>query len=478
MGASTKIRRTSAPTVPGITIGVGAGALAGSAFWLLGPLGTTITLAAMLLGFLLLSRPGAFLFFVVLPYAALQIFLREFPALTLAGVSINASQVFMVGLAGLLSFRMMLDLVQGRFLPRPTGAHLVNLAFVGWCSASFLITLTPDATTILGRLVACLVVHYAGCWLASRQRVWVLATLGGTTFVAALSAVVDRLSRVAGVDSITTGAIRSRGAFSTAVATAVIAFAGLPVFTELWLLQNTRRERLIALGGLAAVAIALVLTLTRTAALGVLFFALFMFVWRPKQRAGQSRIAGWKVVLPFVAVLGALYWVPEEQMEARVRDMASIGGEMGPEVGSGRAGIWNAIATDLSRSSISEILLGHGLGDVWNLTERALNERVDSHNSYLSTLYDLGIVGLVLYVSVLLTHLRLLRPTVGDSPDMAVKKAVWRSYCAAYALSTVMFNGYVYAAGPQWFTYLGLGYALAVASGSERRGTEPTQTAG
>ncbi len=448
-------------------LGVASGAFVGLATWILGPLPAVLAVAGLYLMALLVFSPGAFLFAVVIPYSSLQIFLREMPALQIAGVSINASQAFMMGLTSLMLFRMLGEFAVTRQVPRPTAAHWLHAGFLFWCGLLFLRAPSSDGTTIIGRLVACMVIHFVGYWLASRGRFWVLATVGGTAIVAAASAVLDRVIREPALESITVGAIRSRGAFTTAVATAVIAFAGLPVFAELWLRRAARAERLVASAGFVAIGLALLFTLTRTAILGVVLFAITIAMWRPRGEARQRRLRPVHLVLPVLLILGLLYWVPEEYLEARVQDLSGFSqeAELSPELGSGRIGIWSAIVDEIASSGPIEIALGHGPGEVWNVTERTLAFRYDSHNSYLSVLFDFGVGGLLLYLLLLGSHLWILRSAPGDSPDAAVTKTVWRAYALAYALSTVLFNGYVYSAGPQWFSYLGLGYGLAAAAG-------------
>lgn len=453
-----------APSRLDVGIGVGAGVLFGSLLFLLGALQALLWFGLVVVLFVLVQRPDAFLFITILPYTALQIFLRQIPALTVAGVTINVSQAVMLGVAALLTFRMMSELGTAGWLPRLTGAHCVYAAFVAWSAVLIVPADNGDWPTVIGRLLACLVIHCTGYWLALRRTFWIQATIGAAAFVAAVSAAVDRFLRDTSLDFMAIGAIRSRGSFSTAVATAVIAFSALPVYTNLWLRRRSRAESVVAVAGFAAVAAAIVLTLTRTAVVGVVLFAFFLMIWGRRGRGARRGSMTLRTLVPVVLVLGALYLVPSEQIDRRLQDLTGLsqGEGFGEKTGSGRGGIWAGVLGELRQSTPWELLIGHGLGEVWDATERALNERIDSHNSYLSVLYDLGIVGLLLYAGVFLVHIRLLRPTERDPEDVAVTKGVWRAYCAAYALSAVMFNGYVYVAGPTWFTLLGLGYALSV----------------
>lgn len=76
--------------------------------------------------------------------------------------------------------------------------------------------------------------------------------------------------------------------------------------------------------------------------------------------------------------------------------------------GSGRAQIYTKIFNGVMQSSFGTLLFGHGFYATSDYTKQTLefNIAVVAHNDWLEVAYDFGLVGLILYLSILLSILR------------------------------------------------------------------------
>lgn len=76
--------------------------------------------------------------------------------------------------------------------------------------------------------------------------------------------------------------------------------------------------------------------------------------------------------------------------------------------GSGRSQIYSKIIDGVVQSSFGALLYGHGFYATSDFTKNSLefNIAVVAHNDWLEVAYDFGLVGLILYLSILLSILR------------------------------------------------------------------------
>ncbi len=101
----------------------------------------------------------------------------------------------------------------------------------------------------------------------------------------------------------------------------------------------------------------------------------------------------WKriVLLLLVAVVG---FILMERYNAGILDrLASLSGDGG----SGRAKIWETVIENYNRSSFFRKIFGHGCHAV-NYEMSFSGRHLYAHNSFLETLYDYGVVGLMLII--------------------------------------------------------------------------------
>jgi len=68
--------------------------------------------------------------------------------------------------------------------------------------------------------------------------------------------------------------------------------------------------------------------------------------------------------------------------------------------GGGRIQIWGTIGRGLATGSAGEMLLGHGFEASRDLVSRTFSSLDSTHNAYLQIVYDLGSLGLVLFIAL------------------------------------------------------------------------------
>lgn len=69
----------------------------------------------------------------------------------------------------------------------------------------------------------------------------------------------------------------------------------------------------------------------------------------------------------------------------------------------GRTLIWSVVGSELAASGPTQLLWGHGFGASSDLVEDHFSQVVATHNAYLQVVYDLGLVGLLVFLAL---HLR------------------------------------------------------------------------
>jgi len=404
-------------------------------------------------------RPGIFLFFSTMPYMATQLVFRELEVISAGSLSININRVYMAILTVALTARLLANRKNNQTL-FPT-SFKIHFSFLIWSLFSYFLLLTPGGTVVMFRLAACFIAAVFAYQFSPqpRERNWILLTIGITSISAGLSTIIDLGSN----DPTPTLMFRSTGMFGGAVATAVIAFAGLPVFVEMFVLGKGLRPKYFGLIGFGSLAICLALTLTRTALLGVLLFFIFLAI---SLRRELPRLHGKRFVMalvPLIILLATFMLDQGSQLATRFADVQELaaGGELESSIGSGRIGIWGAFLDALQEAHPLNLLFGHGLTSSWYVAQR-IGLPYESHNSYLAIVFDMGIIGLIFYLSLLLGTMRnLYDASIANRTDR-IRGFIWLSYYMAFCLSTILFNGYVYAVGQRWLTYLGIGACLGM----------------
>ncbi|MFT5585568.1 MAG: O-antigen ligase [Cognaticolwellia sp.] len=149
-------------------------------------------------------------------------------------------------------------------------------------------------------------------------------------------------------------------------------------------------------------------TFVRTALTGFALFSVLFLVLEKRWR-----------LLGVGALVAVIAFVSNEAMLDRFSDVFEIFGDgdaMGSKrtIGSGRFGIWTTSFSEFLKQSPTDMLLGLGLGGHYQMTDgyadmyRSMekSDNLDSHNDYLSLLFQLGPIALVSYVGLQVTVIR------------------------------------------------------------------------
>lgn len=149
-------------------------------------------------------------------------------------------------------------------------------------------------------------------------------------------------------------------------------------------------------------------TFVRTALTGFALFSVLFLVLEKRWR-----------LLGVGALVAAVAFVSNEAMLDRFSDVFEVFGDgdaMGSKrtIGSGRFGIWTSSFGEFLKQSPTDMLLGLGLGGHYEMTDgyadmyRSMekSDNLDSHNDYLSLLYQLGPIALLSYIGLQLTVIR------------------------------------------------------------------------
>lgn len=420
---------------------------------------------------LIIKSPSGFLGAMMAFYGLLQALLLETQVIYLGSIEINASKSFVTGVTAALLLRILLELAKRRSLPRPSPAIVTSFLLVGW--AVFALARTPypgESVAVAARMGACSVAFlYAFLFIHTRRDLrylWYGSVI--TTLVAGGSSVLEVLRGRGAQEALMIGAFRAEGSFGGAVATGTVCFFGmvLAVIVLAHAQKSSRRERFVAFATMAAGALGIVTTFTRTSIVGTIVFLAVYVVSRSGPRSRLSKSRRLLVAIALVAGIGVAFsLVSGETIEARFADLPGGGGSaaLQSESGSGRGLIWQGLISLQSQSTASQWMIGHGLLAVQPALQRKIGIRVDGHNSVLDVLYDMGIVGLFLYVLLAWQIISVLGRAAEKDPDMAGYFTGWRAYVIAYYMSTEMFNGFVYMVGARWYTFIITGALLAFA---------------
>ena len=139
--------------------------------------------------------------------------------------------------------------------------------------------------------------------------------------------------------------------------------------------------------------------------------------------------------IAFLIIIGVVlfnYLQAKYQLDwlARIQDAAESGG-------SGRLDIWNNMWDAMKKQSFTEWLGGHGY--------RTTGIFGGAHNDFLEILYDYGIIGFILYFSIIVLLFRYV---------YFMKKCSYK-YRSAFVASLILFLGYSFVGQlfimPQWF---------------------------
>lgn len=166
------------------------------------------------------------------------------------------------------------------------------------------------------------------------------------------------------------------------------------------------RDRALVLALLALNGLCLYYTFVRTALTGFAVFVMLFFALERRWR-----------LLALAALAGAVLLLFNDSLQDRFRDIVEVfdsNVDSKRTLGSGRWGIWTTSIQEYLAQPPLDILFGLGLGGQYEMTDAyqdlyrstKKSENLDSHNDYLTLLYQLGPIAVVSYVALQIEVIR------------------------------------------------------------------------
>ena len=422
-------------------------------FLLFPPDRVLLAIAAVVVGVWLLvalvARPIGFLAFTMGLYGSMQAFLQDQDIVALGTFEINASKLFVTVVTSLLVFRLLLEIARNKTLPRPSMSIVLSALLAAWAVQAVVRSTSPaNGIAVVARMAACSVAFYfAYAFTRTLRDFWLLWFGSSVTTIVASGVALLEIVRGRATEAVSLGQFRGAGGFGGAVATGTVAFFGMALAVAmLYSFRLSRNGRLLATATVAAGAIGIVATFTRTSIVGTVFFLTLFLVSARGSVQGLSVVRRLVVAVMVLAAIGASFqFVSTETMQSRLSDLPGQSGTVAiqSESGSGRGLIWSSLLRLQSRASPLEWIVGHGMLAVPADLSRMIGMALDGHNSILDVLYDMGVIGLLLYLALAIALFREVRTRANSSDEMARVAAIWWCYIVAYFMSTEMFNGFV-----------------------------------
>jgi len=349
-----------------------------------------------------LRRPGNLLLLLIA-----SIFLE---VITLGGVTISR----LVAPVALLI--VLIELVRGGAMMVVRPPVLFALAYSGWALASGMWTVSASHTlNLLGSLAIALVYMLSFAVLVDSERqvkavIYVLA--GCSLLIGVVSLLTFAGYPILAGDSLQAG--RAQGGVGDPNFFANVQLVAFPLVLVLaasekrfWLRWGLVLTALVTIGSVLS-------TLSR-GGLIALTLVLVLIPFVPARSLFASQRQKTAIMLLLVAGVLVLFSRPAFRAEVvtRATTIFTGGTETGSSSGSGRTELWKA-----ARHSIDEHpLLGVGYGGFPSVSTELLNSTpgvdlskiaphpngIEVHSAYLGTAADLGLVGLALFVSVLVS---------------------------------------------------------------------------
>jgi O-antigen ligase len=232
----------------------------------------------------------------------------------------------------------------------------------------------------------------------------------------------------------------------------------VPSIVALCLTESGWR-RMAAVVGLLASLVALVLTTSRGAILGLLLggtmAAFYLRRFFPLAILARAAVA---VIFVGGAVIVALIFGSNYGEVVAERLTQGIGSGDSNELTSGRATIWMVPLRDMLQSPLVFIT---GFG--WDAYSQTAGTRYATHNQYLFYLYNLGLIGLTLAIVPLARTLVVVRRTMpAATPDVA--RFLMSTACGVLGLFVVMMFNDVPDPALYIWAFIGISLRLAVIS--------------
>jgi O-antigen ligase len=134
-----------------------------------------------------------------------------------------------------------------------------------------------------------------------------------------------------------------------------------------------------------------------------------------------------------IALVGCLiYFIAGHFMDSYLANVLNRFRAISEDKGSGRLIIWYLIISQFKQAPIGAKIFGHGFHAVPNFI-RPFGKYIFAHNSYIEFLYDLGIVGAIILLSVVINMGVFLLRLIRDKYEIALPAAF--AFCVILAFS-------------------------------------------
>jgi len=229
----------------------------------------------------------------------------------------------------------------------------------------------------------------------------------------------------------------------------------LPATLALVIAESGARRVLAAIGAVVSL-VCLILTFSRGSYVGVVGGSILAVIFLRKYLSMSviARVAVALVVVTAIAV-PVLYVAGFKDI---FLDRFSLTGGDAHTLTTGRSTLWTRAISVMLEQPIS-FLVGYG----WNAYDSFREFRLSVHNAYLNYLFNLGFVGLALFVSVLAAVLVNLRRGVSHASDTMKVYLV----AAVFGVTSICVNllfGEIYNTALLMWAFVGVALRLAVAA--------------
>lgn len=288
-----------------------------------------------------------------------------------------------------------------------------------------------------------------------RRAIWLLAAMTWTVIVGNLVTVVDTLDMPdlgligEGEPGRTGGPIGHPNEFAAFVAMFVPAMVAL-----IW--TSSGFKRWLAIAGLFVSGVAFLMAVSRGAIVGLAIGAVGGAYFLRKLIPARMLVSGAAATVVVAGVFVAVAFVMG-QGELLVERFKLFAGS-GYDASSGRTVIWgNAIASMMEKPIT--FITGYG----WHAYETSLDFHFATHNEYLNILYNLGAVGLGLFLLSLLNAFVIARTAIANA-DAATRPFLFAFVFGFLSLLVTLVFSELYSTWLFAWAFVGISMRIAVSS--------------
>jgi O-antigen ligase len=293
------------------------------------------------------------------------------------------------------------------------GSWIFVVVFLDYPNYSPLATFIRLKTKLVDQFIVLVVFFYGVVnW---RDAVWLLKSITWVVVVGCLVTVVDTFNipdlgivTARTFDGRVEGIMASAGEFS-----GLLAFF-LPAMVALvW--AETGFVRKLAVVGVGLGVVSILIAASRGAMVGLIISSIASAIYLRRYISAQIVLRATLAVFMLIAV--AVVVVMSTEFGSILQERMSTGLESGDaqEISSGRTIIWLAALREMADYPLSFII---GLG--WESYFQAVGYRYATHNVYLDRIYNLGLIGLLLFVLTYVNAIVIARRGLQHAPKQAI----------------------------------------------------------